>query len=154
RGLRGRRPGHDRRVDQHGLRSRERSTQESLRGLVRRRENDGARQSECALYALPAGPPWGGGQRGSDRRAAKRRMGRSRKPSARAKGAVGISAVGQTESLSEPLLSISVKRQRALDKRPASTSALRTERRLSVAKRTWLHGRIPKARALDVLVSK
>src|SRR6185437_10270061 len=152
RGLRGRRPGHDRRVDQHGLRSRERSTQESLRGLVRRRGNDGARQSECSLYALPAGPPWRGGQRGSDRRAAKRRVGRSGKPSARAKGAVGISDVGQAESLSEPLFSIWAKRQRALGKRPASTSALGAEPRPTVAKRTRLHGRVSKARALDVLV--
>ena len=50
-----RRPGHHRRLDQHGLRGRERGAQEGLCRLVRRRRDDGARPNPtpCSCTACP-----------------------------------------------------------------------------------------------------
>ena len=62
-GLPRRRPGHHRRLDQHGLRGRERGAQEGLRRLVRRRRHDAHGQARRALHALPAGAPRRGGAR-------------------------------------------------------------------------------------------
>ena len=85
-------PGDHRRLDQHGLRGRERRAPQGLRRLVRRRRDDGRGAARRAVHALPAGAPRRGGHRRGHRRAAERGLGRGREPHARAEGADGVPA--------------------------------------------------------------
>ena len=90
-----RRPGDHRRLDQHGLRGRERSAPQGLRRLVRRRRDDARRQARRPVHALPAGAPRRGSRGRRDRRAAVGGVGRGREPHARAEGADGVPAARQ-----------------------------------------------------------
>ncbi len=59
--------------------------------------DDAARQAGRAVHALPAGASRRGSRGRGDRRPAERRLGRGGKPAARAEGADGISAAGQSD---------------------------------------------------------
>ena len=65
-----RRPRHDRRLDEHGLRGGERRAQARFRALAGRRRHDAAGEARRAVHALPAGASRRGSRRRGDRRAA------------------------------------------------------------------------------------
>ena len=72
-GMPRRRPGHDRRLDQHGLRGGGRRAPPRVRRLLRRRGDDGSRRPVGAVHALPAGAS----RRRSHRRRHRRHRSRS-----------------------------------------------------------------------------